>query len=283
MRIDGSWNEVQLNSSVATITGPYSTSKNKWPIKIDLGYGILNTWIASKYLQQIHNDYDQDIKNIVSIYVKIVLLKSKTATINRNIVPIIDKIVAFYHPKEYFEIIGQDIEISYDKLTITSSDLSWNNTTYGKNWIDSTSNTITKWTFKINKLVTGHIDEGIEIFIGITSSKSIYNDRDFTDFPRHCYMYAFSNFDQYAVCNGYTGGRYEYHDTNTYFTKFKTGDVLMFALDLKKKILFTKVNDDSAEIQYDQVKVGQNISYKLAVTMNDFENSISLLDFEQNM
>ena len=39
------WAYQEYNDKLATINGPYSMLKEKWPIEIDLEYGKLQTWI----------------------------------------------------------------------------------------------------------------------------------------------------------------------------------------------------------------------------------------------
>ena len=47
--------------------------------------------------------------------------------------------ILYYFHGEYFEKAGDDIQISNDKMTITKirGGSGWNNTSYGKTWIDS--------------------------------------------------------------------------------------------------------------------------------------------------
>ena len=64
--------------------------------------------------------------------------------------------LAYYFLGEHFEKAGNQFTISDDKMTVTKKEESyvyeysnWNNTAYGKLWIDSTIPQIIKWKFKI--------------------------------------------------------------------------------------------------------------------------------------
>ena len=62
--------------------------------------------------------------------------------------------LSYYHHGEYFEKAGDDIQISNDKMTATkvTQEYNWDNTAYGKTWIDSSVDQIVEWKFKINIL-----------------------------------------------------------------------------------------------------------------------------------
>ena len=55
---------------------------------------------------------------------------------------------------EYLEKCTDDLAISDAKMTVTKikKDEEWDNGAFGKLWIDSTSNSISKWIFNINHL-----------------------------------------------------------------------------------------------------------------------------------
>ena len=60
--------------------------------------------------------------------------------------------ILFLFEAEYFDIIGNKINLSQDRMTITkdqSGRYDWLNTSYGKNIILSTSKKIIRWTLKM--------------------------------------------------------------------------------------------------------------------------------------
>ena len=61
----------------------------------------------------------------------------------------------YYFHGEYFEKVGDDINISKDKRTITKvvESLKFKNTSYGQIWIDPKVPQIAKWKFMINKML----------------------------------------------------------------------------------------------------------------------------------
>ncbi len=62
----------------------------------------------------------------------------------------------FYWVNEYFDIIGDTINVTEDKLTITGTkDTTWNHATFGARKIKSTDIGIYKWSLKFTGSITG--------------------------------------------------------------------------------------------------------------------------------
>ena len=92
----------------------------------------------------------------------------------QNIPPLINHIcVIFYFPGEYIEKCTQDLVISNNNTTITKTDndFAWNNWAVGKIWIDSTSNSISKWVIKINSFKDFSPPSWAHIFCGFVSNE----------------------------------------------------------------------------------------------------------------
>eukprot|EP01084_Bolivina_argentea_P152868 266584_1 len=203
--------------------------------------------------------------------------------IHINIIPLIKYIIVLYYwQQEYFNKLGTDINVSNDKTTITKDIASdkdhisgWMNTTYGKNCINSISNKIVKWTFKINKFDAGGLSD---ICMGIASTDACQN-YDFT-----CHdtgkFYAFGNLgvffkDQDSYCSSAMDKNLNETDVT-----FSQNDKISLILNLNKRQLITKINDGKENILWTNIAVSVSIKYILAVTLRYPGNSISLLDYK---
>ena len=99
---------------------------------------------------------------------------------------IISSILLFYRTTEYFCKAGEGITISGNNkniITKTGNQHSWSNTSYCFNWIESKSNKIITWTFKLDKLITVAIDSSVVTF-GIVTNDNHWDD-DFSFIPDH--------------------------------------------------------------------------------------------------
>ena len=195
----------------------------------------------------------------------------------RNDIPdsILFMILLFYYTNEYFDIIGKDVIVSNDKLTITKrgDNNHWNNSTYCTNWMSSTANTITKWLF--------HIDEiGVtnpEYVFGIVSIDNCQNE-DFS-FPRspkdRGKWYTFGNNGSYSSSHG--GTKASFSKTNKSFTK---GDTIQIVLDLKRKQFIGRINGGSEnDMIWNDIECDESIKYKLAIGMFSKGNQVTLLQY----
>lgn len=174
---------------------------------------------------------------------------------------------------EYFDEIGNQTIVSNNKMTITKDgdDHIWNNTTYCKQSISSMTNKIISWTSKM-----GSMDA---MCIGITST----TDCKSSDFSYNSSKNPDSIY--YAISHAGIGFFNKDNDNATFKgmhrISFETGDTVTFILNLFDKTVSLKVNGSDAVILWEDIKIGNDISYKFAVSLINSEDSVTLLDFTQ--
>ena len=65
-------------------------------------------------------------------------------------------------------------------------------------------------------------------------------------------------------------------------TKIYESDVVQFILDLKNATFCQKINDGKLHILTSNIRKGENIQYKLAISIEKPGSSVRLLKFTQN-
>ena len=124
---------------------------------------------------------DQRTKDIVNGYIKTVNKSLFVSTDNPyyNIPSGVLLIcLIYYFDPEYFEKLGNDIKVSMDKKISThTSDGAWTNNSFGHQWINSQSNDIIKWTFKILQCYGHSISIGISSVDNDTKRPFYFNER----------------------------------------------------------------------------------------------------------
>ena len=154
-------------------------------------------------------------------------------------------IILFYMETDYFYKPGNDIKISQDGLTaVRMKQDSFSTTTYCKQWIPSTSNMIITWKFKVGTIKP--MKNKIRA-LGSMREISAYGDQD----------------------DGYCTGNW-----------FENGDEITFTLDLKsRETIFQRNNDINTIERWRDVKVGENVRYKLAICLFYQNVQITLIDY----
>jgi len=143
--------------------------------------------------------------------------------------------ILYFYENEYFDKIGDGITVSDDKLTITQTKPfknNWMNTTYCKNWIESASNKVIKWKFKMNKF-SGTWSHNV--CIGITSTDQCQNS-DFTE-SKIGTFYGFGDHIKLITNND---ADYDYLSIGI----FKENDEVLFILNLIEKKIYRQINND---------------------------------------
>ena len=179
-------------------------------------------------------------------------------------------ILLYYMNDEYFDKPGKDIKISADKLSITRiSGNSFQSTTFCKQWISSTSNSVSKWKFKIEKK-TGFIA------VGITQNDNCY-DKYFVWFSVQ------KNIDVYAIdawgeaIDNDKGHEFERKD----YLRFGVNDEIIYTLDIPSREIRFQVNNEKENIIWSNITVGQDVKYKFAICLKTEGSKITLIDFVQ--
>eukprot|EP01084_Bolivina_argentea_P108655 194194_1 len=189
----------------------------------------------------------------------------------------------YYYATEYFDKCGTGVNISDDKMTITkdsASGTTWNNTTYCKNFIDSTSKGIVKWTFKMNKFHTekDHNFPSSDICIGITSTEDNTN-KDWA-FGASGFYYASGNLGKFFQTDNDSMNKCNANrDSIEEKIKFGESDQITLILDLEQRKIFQQINAGEKYLIWKQIKVDENVKYKVAVTLRYPNNSMTLVEY----
>ena len=165
---------------------------------------------------------------------------------------------------EHFEKAGKGTTLTnYRQITKTGA-TGWDNSSYGSTIIETAKNeNIYIWTFHIAKCA---YDSGM--VIGITSKYSITTNA----FSREKVS------PNYGVLS-YNGQKVSKHNYKSYGKQFKENDIINMILNLKKRTISYKINDIDQGVAYNNIVVGNDVNYKLAVTLGATNNSLQIIDF----
>ena len=170
----------------------------------------------------------------------------------------------FYFHGEYFTKCTGNLKISNDKMSVNAfKNLVGylDQVVYGNLWIDSLSNCIARWTFKINK-------NNIRIIVSSTEELgSSQKDRS----PYYFFGKGLSGSYQDQPSPGFS------QSTASAFT---IRDVMTLTLNTKEASISLQKKDKSALIMFKNIKTGQDIKYKLATSLVKEGDSITLIDFD---
>ena len=181
----------------------------------------------------------------------------------------------FYFHGEYFEKCSDDLEISPDKKTVTKiqNGLTWNNLAYGKVWINSISNCIAKWKFKIDYL---HRSTYWQHFVIYFLSK----EHD----PGHSAMYVRDpERPFYVICGNGCCYSHESMDSSQPIAKldaFTINDEIILTLNTIQKTIWMQVNGRQNQCLFVNITSNEAIKYKVGIMLFDLKYSISLIDFD---
>ena len=170
-------------------------------------------------------------------------------------------IVEYLLLKEYFaQHNPKNITLSDDKLTIRTSGPILN-TSYGGIKIPSTKETKHHWIFKI-------IKTGSFMGIGIDETKYARIDKSFFDHSADSKIYGFcSDGDVTHWRKGHYGKG---------SPQYRNGDTVEMILDLKNKCIYIRVNEQEKILVVDDVTIGDDIEYCMAVSLKFYQNSVKL-------
>ena len=177
----------------------------------------------------------------------------------------------FYFHGEYFDKCDCNAEISNDKtIAFASTSIShFNDLIYGKLWIDSLSNYIATWTFKLRKLHTRFSGKGIRIYL---TTSDILKTEQFT--ARYYYFY--NNGECFAMPHT----RYYEGLNASKPPKFTEGDIIELTLDTKNVVIKLQRNDNNPATIFTSIDKGKEIKYKFAICLQEKDNVIELIDFD---
>ena len=218
------------------------------------------------------------------------LSKASSYSLFRNIpIAITSLCVLYYEPIEYFDIINtDDIKLSEDKKSIYKYHQRRNyesgfgyhfgldNTSFGKISIPSTSKSICKWYFKINNIPKKPSFDPFRI--GIVSKISSVN-KSFLDKAKN---------EDYKFYGYQTGSRilenhYGRPQVPTYGRYARVNDVYCMKLDLQKREIRYSRNNKSFGIAFENIDIGEDIEYKLAVTIGHKDGNLSMMKYVERL
>ena len=173
---------------------------------------------------------------------------------------------------EYFKLFDdQQVMISDDGKSIRKimGKRDWQNTSYGTVEISSTSKYVYKWYIKI-----GNNDNDGRCIIGLATEPFTINTAFDEDRTNKHYCFATNN-----------GQKKDYKsmDFMSYGERIGEGRVLCIELDLKQGCI--KFGEQGYEwntkVAFKRIKIGEDISYRLAVSMYEVDCQISIIKFER--
>lgn len=191
--------------------------------------------------------------------------------------------LAFYYQKEYFMQSCDDIKVSNNKQTITKTqnDRSFNNKSYLNQWIESNCSQIVKWIFKINHIraairhtitrPNNHYDPPRFVSFSLMSNNHCMNGR----YPKPCYM---------IKTEGRFGGTISILKTgnsvfnvrikpSVYWDKY---DWISIILNTKNGTISVAKNDESPIVIVKNLEQGNDIKYRMCVSLCNIDDSVSL-------
>eukprot|EP01084_Bolivina_argentea_P037160 68703_1 len=180
--------------------------------------------------------------------------------------------LSYYYHNEYFTKSCDEIEISNDRMSIKKikGDLSYANTTYCNTWIQSTSNKIAKWTLKATAcssyiyicLISNYDDK-------MNEDCSVYESKYMPNYGFHK-----KNYD-IMICEDF-GEAVDVMDECIDFNEQFT-----IILNLKQKSIgYQYDSNDKVRNIIENIQVGNDIKYKLAINIYETGCGISLIDFD---
>ena len=191
--------------------------------------------------------------------------------------------LVYHFDIEYFEMAGDDIKIIENKTTIYkhNRNKTWNNTTYCHQWIDSTKSIMVKWTFKI-------IEQIETICFGIVSNNK-HPNKDCSDdnhIPNYIHCSAGTLFANGRIVDNLDDVMADVLDDDVDvipgILKYNQGNIIKYKLDLCKGIFYGKKNDENYVELLNDIKKGDNIRYKMAISIYSVKTRVSIIDFTIN-
>ena len=178
----------------------------------------------------------------------------------------------FCKPNEYFAVSGDNVTISNSMRTVEKiGGHSWDNTTYGNQWIDSTEKLVVKWEFKIehNTLT------GTGMVFALLSHDTRCNES--------CIQKADSPSYVYNIAGTLLLNSIHQRDKNKadIGCAGAAGDILTVVLDLIQRTIsiIDKPKDSSTsttKLLFEDVETGEDIKYKIGVMMIEVGTKITL-------
>lgn len=216
------------------------------------------------------NDVDECDRDLVYGYIHEIQKELPSEDCAFYVIPngIILICLSFYWIKECFIFAHNDYKIDPKGMIINKINRSVNTSAFGKTKIGSVSDLSYIWTFKVIKRNTS-------MYIGITSKYGVL-DQDFWR-PKDS--------SNYSVTSAGSKVSREERDS-AWNMRFDTNDTIKMELNLFKKRLVYHKNDPhgklihKSRVAFDNIDIGQHISYAMAVSFYNQDCSLELIDFQ---
>ena len=202
----------------------------------------------------------------------------RLVNLDKNIPILINYVILLYSPLivEKFLVIGNFTNYFHLRRSIIKFKKDgWENTSFGSITIPSTQSYVCKWCI--------HINRGNDLMIGITS----FNENEKKMKNKKYLQPGESLWDQNGAsyCFWSQNCKYQLNKNGEeiwpeYGKSFGENDIICIELHLgKKQVLFSK-NKQRFGIAYRNIKVGDDIKYKLGISMFGVGSSVTIKSFE---
>ena len=177
---------------------------------------------------------------------------------------VIHWVLLYFYTAERFEIYGKNSKVSDDGKIVTNTTGCWS-TVYGNVKIPSLNKRMYKWRFKI-------IDRTGWMAVGIDETKYVRKDRGgFEDHEGESKIYVL----------WHNGEKLDWEtdvDDVDNLLSYDTGDTVEMTLNLMKQTLCFSINNNEAIKAFENITIGQDITYCMAVCTSACASSIQLMD-----
>eukprot|EP01084_Bolivina_argentea_P153383 267449_1 len=169
---------------------------------------------------------------------------------------------------ECFSMSGSDIAVmnGYKMIKKFRSKV---HSVFGKYIVDSNNNNVYKWTFKVEKGGDGLMVIGIILKQSETDMIGLVNKP----------FYVYDTFDNYGY-NVFNGYKISQNVLEKYSIKSKSDDIIDMELDMKNQTLVYYVNGKCQSVAFNDIKKGNDISYQMAISVQQNQDSLSLQQFK---
>eukprot|EP01084_Bolivina_argentea_P204257 348798_1 len=247
----------------------------------------MSSWSELTMLSNLHMDLkrlkqvyvDSDINVLVSGYARMIQMEIKLNLndeykfFSENIPPMINSLcILYYYQPEYFDIIGKEIKVSKDKMSISSTINVKKNTSYGSHHILSTEKQTVRWSVKINETSTS------KFVIGISSTNKC--DESFCKCREAPYV-SVGPYSHHIGYVGHNGKCVSVKGKRKYGEPLAKHDIIDIKFDLiNKRVVFYK-NGQSQGFAFYPVVTGNNIKYRLSIQLLDENTTVSIVKFKR--
>ena len=182
-------------------------------------------------------------------------------------VPLMISSICILYFHEIFDAIGKYMKLSQGNKCITNASKAggWNNTNYGIIEIASNTNATYEWELRVKEKGSKN-----SITVGITN----------TNEPDEYYGHKLEQYNHYMYNSSGSKWRHD-QDWREYGDQYKKNDKVKMTLNLKNADLRFSVNDVSKGIAFENIEKGDDIKYRMFVSMYGENDSVEILNFSK--